>query len=169
MNAWNNRSIAFSLADWFVAPPSTLSWMSMSLAQRVLLTWIFSLIFLIMLVLKLDRKIQWSWFLVFLPVWTFDTILLLMLIVKMAGRCKPGFDPRNEAENLKKRVWYLIAILLKVAFCLTLCVKLEHLSDILLSFVCVPLWTLLVGAMVELGYSVFNFRRDWVYGHEPQS
>ncbi|XP_066505738.1 transmembrane protein 60 [Hoplias malabaricus] len=134
--------------------------MSMSLAQRVLLTWIFSLIFLIMLVLKLDKKIQWSWFLVFLPVWTFDTILLLMLIIKMAGRCKPGFDPRNGAENLKKRVWYLVAILLKLAFCLALCAKLEQPPDILLSYVCIPLWTLLVGALVELGYSVFHFRRD---------
>lgn len=134
--------------------------MSMSLAQRVLLTWIFSLIFLIMLVLKLDKKIQWSWFLVFLPVWTFDAILLLMLIIKMAGRCKPGFDPRNGAENLKKRVWYLAAILLKLAFCLTLCVKLERLMEIGLSFVCIPLWTLLIGAMVELGCSVFNFQRD---------
>ncbi|KAL7885544.1 hypothetical protein AOLI_G00058390 [Acnodon oligacanthus] len=113
-----------------------------------------------MLVLKLDKKIQWNWFLVFLPVWSFDTILLLMLIVKMAGRCKPGFDPRNGAENLKKRVWYLVAILLKLAFCLTLCAKLERLMEIWLSFVCIPLWTLLIGAMVELGYSVFHFRRD---------
>ncbi|RXN16653.1 transmembrane 60-like protein [Labeo rohita] len=64
----------------------------------------------------LDGKIVWNWFLIFLPVWTFDLILLLMLIVKMAGRCKPGFDPRNGAENLKKRVWYLVAMLLKLAF-----------------------------------------------------
>ncbi|KAK1803925.1 hypothetical protein P4O66_003862 [Electrophorus voltai] len=133
---------------------------SNTFGPRVLLTWIFCLIFLIMLVLKLDDKIQWSWFLVFLPVWAFDTILLLMLIVKMAGRCKPGFDPRNGAENLKKRVWYLVAILLKLAFCLTLCAKLERLTDVWLSFVCVPLWALLIGAMVELGYSVFHFRRD---------
>ncbi|GAA6101285.1 transmembrane protein 60 [Tachysurus ichikawai] len=131
--------------------------MSMSLAQRVLLTWIFSLVFLIMLVLKLDDKIQWNWFLVFLPVWAFDTILLLMLIVKMAGRCKPGFDPRNAADNLKKRVWYLVAILLKLAFSLLLCAKLEHLTQISLSFIFIPLWALLIGAMVELGYNVFHF------------
>ncbi|XP_026773250.3 transmembrane protein 60 [Pangasianodon hypophthalmus] len=131
--------------------------MSMSLAQRVLLTWIFSLIFLIMLVLKLDDKIHWNWFLVFLPVWTFDTILLLMLIVKMAGRCKPGFDPRNAADNLKKRVWYLVAILLKLAFSLLLCARLERLTETYLSFICIPLWALLIGAMVELGYNVFHF------------
>lgn len=142
--------------------------MNMSLAQRVLLTWIFTLIFLIMLVLKLDGKIVWNWFLIFLPVWTFDLILLLMLIVKMAGRCKPGFDPRNGAENLKKRVWYLVAMLLKLAFCLMLCAKLQNLMDILVSSVCTPLWALLIGAMVELGYNVFHFRRDWTVFIESQ-
>ncbi|XP_030621589.1 transmembrane protein 60 [Chanos chanos] len=132
----------------------------MSLAQRVLLTWIFTLIFLIMLVLRLDEKIHWNWFLIFLPVWAFDTILLLMLVVKMAGRCKPGYDPRNGAQNMKKRVWYLVAMSLKLAFCLTLCAKLEYFSDLWVSFVCIPLWALLIGAMVDLGYSVFSFRRD---------
>lgn len=132
----------------------------MSLAQRVLLTWIFTLVFLIMLVLKLDGKIHWNWFLIFLPVWTFDTILLLMIIVKMVGRCKPGFDPHNATQDLKKRIWYLVAMLLKLAFCLTLCARFENLTDIYLSFVFVPLWALMIGAMVELGYNVFHFRRD---------
>nr|XP_046150057.1 transmembrane protein 60 [Oncorhynchus gorbuscha] len=134
--------------------------MRMSLAQRVLLTWIFSLIFLIMLVLKLDSKIPWNWFLIFLPVWIFDTILILMLVVKMAGRCKPSYDPRGGQQNLRRRVWYLVAMLLKLGFCLTLCARLERLMEIWLSVVCVPLWALLVGAMVELGYSVFHYRRE---------
>ncbi|CAB1313704.1 unnamed protein product [Coregonus sp. 'balchen'] len=132
----------------------------MSLAQRVLLTWIFSLIFLIMLVLKLDSKIPWNWFLIFLPVWIFDTILILMLVVKMAGRCKPGYDLRDGQQNLRRRVWYLVAMLLKLGFCLTLCARLERLMEISLSVVCVPLWALLVGAMVELGYNVFHYRRE---------
>ncbi|XP_014003849.1 transmembrane protein 60 [Salmo salar] len=134
--------------------------MRMSLAQRVLLTWIFSLFFLIMLVLKLDSKIPWNWFLIFLPVWIFDTILILMLVVKMAGRCKPGYDPRGGQQNLRRRVWYLVAMLLKLGFCLTLCARLERLMEIWLSVVCVPLWALLVGAMVELGYSVFHYCRE---------
>ncbi|XP_071358064.1 transmembrane protein 60 [Trachinotus anak] len=134
--------------------------MKMSLAQRVLLSWIFALIFLIMLVLKLDSKIHWNWFLIFLPVWTFDTILILMLIVKMAGRCKPDFDPRDGEQSLKRRLWYLTALLLKLAFCLTLCSRLESLTNTWVSVVCVPLWVLLGGALVELGHSVFHYRRD---------
>ncbi|CAJ1056927.1 transmembrane protein 60 [Xyrichtys novacula] len=132
--------------------------MKMSLAQRVLLSWIFALIFLIMLVLKLDSKIHWNWFLIFLPVWTFDTILILMVIVKMAGRCKPDFDPRDGEQGWKRRLWYLLALLLKLTFCLTLCSHLERLIEMWVTVVCVPLWVLLVGALVELGHSVFHYR-----------
>ena len=134
--------------------------MKMSLVQRVLLSWIFLLIFLIMLVLKLDSKIQWNWFLIFLPVWVVDGILLLMLAVKMAGRCKPGYDPRNGSPDLRLRVWYLTATLLQLAFCLTLCAKLERLADLKLTFVCVPLWSVLLGALVELGLNIFPERRE---------
>ncbi|CAK6434600.1 unnamed protein product [Pipistrellus nathusii] len=133
--------------------------MRMSLAQRVLLTWLFTLLFLIMLVLKLDEKAPWNWFLIFIPVWIFDTILLVMLIVKMAGRCKSGFDPRHGSHSIKKKTWYLIAMLLKLAFCLALCAKLEQFTTMNLSYVFIPLWTLLAGALIELGYNVF-FVRD---------
>uniref|UniRef100_A0A673I331 Transmembrane protein 60 n=1 Tax=Sinocyclocheilus rhinocerous TaxID=307959 RepID=A0A673I331_9TELE len=108
----------------------------MSLAQRVLLTWIFSLLFLVLLVLKLDGKVKWSWFLIFLPVWIFDSILLLMLGVKVAGRCRAGFDPRL-------KLWYLLALMMKVGFCVTLCARLEQLTNLRLLIICVPLWTLL--------------------------
>uniref|UniRef100_A0A8C2RIG8 Transmembrane protein 60 n=1 Tax=Capra hircus TaxID=9925 RepID=A0A8C2RIG8_CAPHI len=116
--------------------------MRMSLAQRVLLTWLFTLLFLIMLVLKLDEKAPWNWFLIFIPVWIFDTILLVMLIVKMAGRCKSGFDPRHGSHNIKKKAWYLIAMLLKLAFCLALCAKLEQFTTMNLSYVFIPLLNL---------------------------
>ncbi|XP_023672577.1 transmembrane protein 60-like [Paramormyrops kingsleyae] len=134
--------------------------MSMSLAQRVLLTWIFSLVFLIMLVLKLDEKVNWNWFLIFVPIWIFDAILLLMLALKMAGHCKPGHEPRDGPQDLRRKTWYLTAMLLKVAFCLTLCVRLEQLAEIKLSLVCIPLWVLLLGAMTELGYNIFPEQRD---------
>ncbi|KAG5845678.1 hypothetical protein ANANG_G00141820 [Anguilla anguilla] len=113
-----------------------------------------------MLVLKLDEKVHWNWFLIFLPVWIFDAILLLMLVVKMAGRCKPGYDPRNGSQDLRKKAWYLVAMLLKLAFCLTLCARLEQLTEIKLTIVCIPLWALLIGAMAELGYNIFPDRRD---------
>ncbi|CAL1569082.1 unnamed protein product [Knipowitschia caucasica] len=132
----------------------------MSLAQRVLLTWIFTLVFLIMLVLKLDGKVQWNWFLIFLPAWVFDGILVLMLAIKMAGRCKPGYEARHGSPDLRLHAWYLTAMLLKLAFCLTLCAKLERLFHLQLSFVCIPLWAVLLGALVQLGLNIFPDRRE---------
>ncbi|CAI5785160.1 transmembrane protein 60 [Lacerta agilis] len=134
--------------------------MRMSLAQRVLLTWLFTLLFLIMLVLKLDEKAPWNWFLIFIPVWIFDTILLVMIIVKMARRCKSGYDPRNGSRHLKKKAWYLVAMLLKLAFCLALCAKLEQLAEIKLAYVFIPFWVLLIGGIIELGYNIFYVRRE---------
>ncbi|CAN9508451.1 unnamed protein product [Ophioblennius macclurei] len=132
----------------------------MSLAQRVLLSYVFTLVFLIMVVLKLDGKVQWNWFLIFLPVWVADGVLVLTLAVKMAGRCKPGYDPRHGSPDLRLRSWHLTAALLELGFCLLLCAKLERLADVKLSVVCVPLWTVLAGALLELAVNIFPERRE---------
>ncbi|XP_067861083.1 transmembrane protein 60-like [Heptranchias perlo] len=132
--------------------------MRMSLAQRVLMTWLFTLLFLIVLVLKLDDKAPWNWFLVFIPLWIFDAILLVVLIVKIIGRCKSGYD-RN-GSNLKKKIWYLCAMLLKLGFLLALCARLEQFTQMELTFVFIPLWLLLIGAMVDIGYNIYSMRPD---------
>uniref|UniRef100_A0A8C5DS27 Transmembrane protein 60 n=1 Tax=Gouania willdenowi TaxID=441366 RepID=A0A8C5DS27_GOUWI len=98
---------------------------------------------------RLDSKISWNWFLIFFPIWAFDTILILMLIVKMAGRCKPDFDPRDGDQSVKRRLWYLTALLLKLAFCVTLCSRLERLTDVWVSVVWCPSVVLLGGAFQD--------------------
>ncbi|XP_074871716.1 transmembrane protein 60-like [Carettochelys insculpta] len=127
----------------------------MSLVQRVLFTWLFTLLLLIMLVLKLDEKAPWNWFLIFIPVWIFDTSFLVILIIKMAGQWKSGYGPCSSSQNVKRKAWHLITMLLKLAFCLALCAKLEQFTEIKLVFVFFPLWTLLTGEMIVLGYNIF--------------
>ncbi|XP_007889097.1 transmembrane protein 60 [Callorhinchus milii] len=127
--------------------------MRMSLAQRVLMTWLFTLLFLIVLVLKLDDKAHWNWFLIFIPLWIFDAILLFMLIVKIARKCKSAYD--RSGGKLKRKVWYLCAMLLKLGFLVALCARLEHITDTKLTFVFIPLWMLLIGAMVDIGCNTF--------------
>ncbi|GCB78299.1 transmembrane protein 60-like [Scyliorhinus torazame] len=134
--------------------------MRMSLAQRVLMTWLFTLLFLIVLVLKLDNKAPWNWILIFIPLWTFDTILLMMLIVKIIGRCRSGYDRNGNSRSLKKEVWYLCAMLLKLGFLLALCARLDHFAQMKLIFVFIPLWLLLVGAVVDLAYNIYSMRQD---------
>ncbi|XP_055509105.1 transmembrane protein 60-like [Leucoraja erinacea] len=132
--------------------------MRMSLAQRVLMIWLFTLLFLIVLVLKLDDKAPWNWFLIFIPIWIFDAILLIMLVIKIVGRCKSGYD-RN-GTNLRKEVWYLCAMLLKLGFQLAVCARLEQFAQMKLSFIFIPLWLLIIGAMVDLGHNTYSMRQD---------
>ncbi|KAL2102441.1 hypothetical protein ACEWY4_001609 [Coilia grayii] len=131
----------------------------MSLAQRALLAWVVSLVFLSLLVLKLDGRLQWSWFLVFTPVWLLDAALLLLLLLRMAGRCKAGYEQAG-ALQLRRKAWHLVALLLQLAFCLALCARLHGLTGLLLVYVCLPLWLLLTGGLLELGCSIFPAHRD---------
>ncbi|XP_078061423.1 transmembrane protein 60-like [Mustelus asterias] len=128
--------------------------MKMSLAQRVLLTWLFTLLFLIILVLKLDETLGWNWFLVFIPLWIFDTVLLVVLVVRLAGRCKAGYD--RHSGNVQRKVWYLCAMLLKLGFLLALCARLERYAIMKLSWILIPLWILLLGVLGDMGYSTFS-------------
>ncbi|XP_063074111.1 transmembrane protein 60-like [Engraulis encrasicolus] len=134
----------------------------MSLAQRALLAWMVSLVFLSLLVLKLDGRLQWSWFLVFTPVWLLDAALLLLLLLRMAGRCKAGYDHQAAPLQLRlrRKAWHLAAVLLQLAFCLALCARLHGLTGLLMVYVCVPLWLLLTGALVELGCTIFPAHSD---------
>ncbi|XP_077567320.1 transmembrane protein 60-like [Stigmatopora nigra] len=139
--------------------------MKMSLVQRVFLSWIFSLIFLIMLVLKLEGMVHWNWFVIFLPVWTMDAALVLLLLVKLAARCRAEAEAGGRrgpaaAAAVARRLSCLAAVALKATFCLCLCSRLEELMDAWLSVVCVPLWVLLGGSLLELGRRVFRSDRD---------
>uniref|UniRef100_A0A672LEY0 Uncharacterized protein n=1 Tax=Sinocyclocheilus grahami TaxID=75366 RepID=A0A672LEY0_SINGR len=84
---------------------------------------------------------------------TMRIILLLMLGVKVAGRCRAGFEGST-------KVWYLLALMMKVGFCVTLCARLEQLTNLRLLIICVPLWTLLTGALIQLGYNILPQSSD---------
>ncbi|XP_069792495.1 transmembrane protein 60-like [Narcine bancroftii] len=125
--------------------------MRMSLAQRVLLTWLFGLLFLIVLVLKMEETLAWSWFLVFVPLWIVDAALLVLLLVRLAGHCKAAHErPGAGAGGLKRRTWGLCALLLKLAFLLALAARLQRLAELPLCCVLVPLWLLLLGAIGDM-------------------
>ena len=53
----------------------------MAVLHRALCTWFVCLIFLILLVLRLDERTRWSWFIVFIPMWIYDAVLLIYLLL----------------------------------------------------------------------------------------
>lgn len=64
----------------------------MAVLHRALFTWFNLLIFLILLVLRLDQRIQWNWFIVFIPMWLYDNILLIYVTFNMILFCKNAHD-----------------------------------------------------------------------------
>ncbi|XP_032872631.1 transmembrane protein 60-like [Amblyraja radiata] len=137
----------------------------MSLAQRVLLTWLLGLLFLIVLVLKMEETLGWSWFLVFVPLWLLDAALLALLLARLAGRCKAaaagaGAEAQAERAGLRRRALGLCALLLQLAFLLALAARLQRLAELPLCWVLAPLWLLLLGAIVEVARRTFGSRPE---------
>ena len=95
----------------------------MAVLHRALCTWFICLIFLILLVLRLDNRTRWSWFIVFIPMWLYDSVLLLYLTFNLVTHCK---RPHNRTfKSLRRKIWNLTCALLKLVAQIMLCLKLE--------------------------------------------
>lgn len=120
----------------------------MAVLQRALFTWFILLVFLILLVLRLDSRIQWNWFIVFIPVWFYDTILMVYIFFNMMSHCRNSHDRLSNC--VVKKLFYLFAIILKLISLIVLCLKLESPStNISTLYVMFPIW-------ICLPFCVFN-------------
>ncbi|KAF7990554.1 hypothetical protein HCN44_000359 [Aphidius gifuensis] len=113
----------------------------MAVIHRALFTWFNLLIFLVLMVLRLDLRILWNWFIVFMPMWLYDSMLLIYIIFNMISHCKNGHDRIN---SVRKMGWYMTAVLLKMSTQILICSVLEAPQWNLPSkIVLLPLWILL--------------------------
>lgn len=127
----------------------------MAMLHRALFTWFLLLVFLILLALRLDQRTKWNWFIVFIPMWFYDAILLVYISIHMINECRAAVSGaggthhrtlRQRAAGLLQRVWPLSVVVLKMAFMVALCLKLENPSANISSYhVLLPLWILLTG------------------------
>lgn len=122
----------------------------MALVQRSWAFWIFATIFLILCVIRLDRKTLWLWHLVFIPLWILDAITITALILLSIIHFKSGHDPYTELDLGKwRKIWLLYLFVWKLTFLLTLCAKLDGLTTASYFFVFIPLWILLISAAAD--------------------
>ncbi|XP_015607705.1 transmembrane protein 60 [Cephus cinctus] len=120
----------------------------MAVLHRALFTWFNLLIFLILLVLRLDLRIQWNWFIVFIPMWLYDNILLIYIVFNMISHCKNGHD---RASSLRRKVWYMAAVLMKLSAQILICLKLEAPHwNLPAKAVLAPFWLLLPALAVDI-------------------
>ena len=71
----------------------------MAVLHRALCTWFVCLIFLILLVLRLDERTRWSWFIVFIPMWLYDGFLIVYLTFEMITYCRAPGGPGGRWVN----------------------------------------------------------------------
>jgi len=132
----------------------------MAVYHRALFTWFVVLIFLILLVLRLDDQIRWSYFIVFIPMWLYDSILFLYLVFNMMTHCKNGHDGTPMRVSMRRKIWYLNGLEMKLAFQIMLCLKLDneakresssYVEDFIpLYYLMIPLWILLPATVIDL-------------------
>lgn len=123
----------------------------MALLHRALIAWFVALVFLILLVLQLDHRTQWSWFLVFIPLWFWDTLIIVLLILHFVSLRRQQHLHSRPGYFLQKLFTHLFPVLLKISFQTLVCNQLDSaVPSISLYYVFIPLWLLLTVALVKL-------------------
>jgi len=124
----------------------------MAILHRALFTWFIVLVFFILLVLRLDEKVTWNWFLIFSPMWLFDSVVTIFITFKMIVHCKNGY----ERLTMKRKIYYMFSVFLKLSFQVLLCMRLEYYSIIDLHYVMIPLWILMLETVIDVSTVIWR-------------
>ena len=115
----------------------------MAMVHRVLAVWCVILVFLICLVIRLDKQNDWYWFIIFIPLFLFDVLLIFFALFRVVLHLKQGYDT-NEL-TIKRKFWFLSLVCAKLTFLVVLCARLEKLITVPYYYVFIPLWAFLLG------------------------
>lgn len=132
----------------------------MTLVGRATVWWLLNTIFLLLIVLRLDSSLEWTWFSVFSPVWLLDMCIIFYLVVSIVDTF-PWIEEELQVGK-KRAVFLLVAVVLKLTFELMLCAQLDDFMTISYFFLFVPLWLML--SMVT-GMVVMDTLRDGQHPH----
>ena len=127
----------------------------MAVLHRALFTWFICLMFLILLALRLDKRVRWSWFIVFIPLWLYDTMLLIYLVFSMISHCRSSRD--RWEKTIFRKIWNIFIVLQLIAAQIMLCIKLDDNGiEIPLFYVMIPVWLVLSTSSVAVFQSLFE-------------
>ena len=128
----------------------------MAVLHRALFSWFICLMFLILLALRLDKRVRWSWFIVFIPLWLYDTILLVYLVFSMISHCRSSRD--RSQKTIIRKIWNIVLVVLQlIAAQIALCIKLDDNGiQIPLFYVMIPVWIILSTSTIAVFQSLFE-------------
>lgn len=123
----------------------------MAFLHKVQFIWFMVLIFIILLTLKLDGKInEWDWFIIFIPMWILDTVIIAFTLINMVMHCRNKWWHNTRETSLKRKSWCLTGIILKLVFQILLCLKLQYYGELRVYQIMVPVWLFLSGCTIDL-------------------
>lgn len=110
---------------------------------RVLGVWSVVLLFLIFLVIRLDKETDWFWFIIFIPLLIFDCFVIFYILLRICRHLKDGVDPNR--FTVARKFWFLFMVAAKLSFIIILCCRLENIISASYYVVFIPLWIFLLG------------------------
>ncbi|XP_063231046.1 transmembrane protein 60 [Bacillus rossius redtenbacheri] len=132
----------------------------MAVLHRALFTWFILLVFLILLVLRLDSRTEWNWFIVFVPLWAYDVILLIYVLFSMISLCKSGHD--RLSRSLHRKILYMVVVVLKMVAQVVICLNLEYPAwNMPFYYVMIPLWLLLPLLSIDVFISLVTHNAQY--------
>jgi len=126
----------------------------MTVNSRALCAWFFLVLFLVLLVLRLDEKISWSWFIVFIPMWLLDVIMIVYISIFMIRHCATGNDPSG--RSVLRKSYCIVCLLFKIAVQILICIRVEYANTVAAAFAIVPSSLLLAAFTVDVSLSVIR-------------
>jgi len=123
----------------------------MAVLHRALLSWFLCLVFLILLVIRLDQRTHWNWFIVFIPMWIFDGAVLIYAAFYVVHRCRSSTRNVWPSTVIRKKIEFVAVVGLKLALQIMICLKLEFPQwNLPLYFVLIPLWAILFFVIAKM-------------------
>jgi len=126
----------------------------MTVNSRALCAWFFLVLFLVLLVLRLDEKVLWSWFIVFIPMWLLDMIMIIYISIFILRHCATGIDPSG--RSMLRKSYCIVCVLFKTAVQILICVRVEYASKMAAAFAVLPVWLLLVVLTIDVSVSIIR-------------
>lgn len=132
----------------------------MAFFHRALFTWIVLLALLILIELRLDKSIQWNWFIVFTPLWFYECILLICLFFSLMSQCINGMA-LDRFSKVQRKIFWLTFIVLLMSSQIALCLKLENAAmNISMFNVMTPLWIISPLLLVDVFFTLIQRSRS---------
>ncbi|KAK3775542.1 hypothetical protein RRG08_048178 [Elysia crispata] len=122
----------------------------MAAVQKALFSSGILLVTAILFALRVDKSVDWNWFLIFIPLWLFDAVMITYIIVNIIIHFRTSLCGNVDRNDMTKNRKYglLVFCVFKIAFQVLLCLRLEG-FQISLYYVLIPLWAVLVAGLVD--------------------